>query len=139
MLAALVVGMLTAALPSHAFNSSYYQVTGPSLFWNLTNPPVSISTNVVNPGTRAIRFFLASDAYSPTNKTNELNAIRASFAQWQSIPGSIIKFEEAGLVPPRGSRPIAFPVRPPAITMTRACSRPTSKRSFTGTTRHLPC
>ena len=101
MLAALVVGMLTAALPSHAFNSSYYQVTGPSLFWNLTNPPVSISTNVVNPGTRAIRFFFASDAYSPTNKTNELNAIRASFAQWQSIPGTVIKFEEAGLIPPR--------------------------------------
>ena len=96
--AALVVS-LTAQL--HAFNPTIYAPTNVKLFWNLTNPPVDISTNVVNPTTRAIRFYFASDAYSATNQVNELNAVRASFAQWQSIPGTSVKFEEAGLVPPR--------------------------------------
>src|SRR5205814_2606430 len=59
-----------------------------------------ISTNVVNPVTKAVRFFLAADAYSTTNTTAELNAVRASFAQWQSIPGTFLKFEDAGLVAP---------------------------------------
>ena len=96
--AALLV-LLTAQL--HAFNSTIYAPTNVKLYWNLTNPPVDISTNAVNPATRAIRFHFASDAYSATNQVNELNAVRASFAQWQSIPGTIVKFEEAGLVPPR--------------------------------------
>ncbi|MBT3615527.1 MAG: matrixin family metalloprotease, partial [Verrucomicrobia bacterium] len=30
----------------------------------------------------------------------ELNAIRSAVGQWQSVPGTILKFEEAGLVPP---------------------------------------
>src|SRR5205814_6476410 len=30
----------------------------------------------------------------------ELNAVRASFAQWQSIPGTTLRFEDAGLLPP---------------------------------------
>jgi len=90
----------TLAEPLVAFNNAYVNGTGPSLFWNLTNPPANISTNIVNPSTRAIRYYFASDAYSATNTTNELNALRASFAQWQSIPGTIIKFEEAGFVAP---------------------------------------
>ncbi|MBU6402910.1 MAG: matrixin family metalloprotease, partial [Verrucomicrobia bacterium] len=35
-----------------------------------------------------------------TNATAELNAVRAAFAQWQAVPGSILKFEDAGLVAP---------------------------------------
>jgi len=66
--------------------------------WDLVNLNPSVSTNVVNPATRAIRYFLAADAYSATNTDAELNAIRASFAQWQAIPGTLLKFEDAGLV-----------------------------------------
>ena len=43
-------------------------------------PDPSVDTNVVNPNTKAIRYFLASDAYSTTNTAAELNALRASFA-----------------------------------------------------------
>ena len=92
--------LLLLATPVLAFDSSFYNVTGPPLFWNQTNPPTDISTNVLNPASGAIRFFLAADAYSPTNTANELNALRASFGQWQSIPGATIKIEEAGLVAP---------------------------------------
>ncbi|PYK99854.1 MAG: hypothetical protein DME19_07165 [Verrucomicrobia bacterium] len=59
-----------------------------------------VHTNVVNPATRSVRFFLAADAYSAANATTELNAVRASFAQWQAIPGTFLKFEDAGLVAP---------------------------------------
>ena len=59
-----------------------------------------VHTNVVNPVTKGIRYFLASDAYSAANATAELNAVRASFAQWQAIAGTILKFEDAGLVAP---------------------------------------
>jgi hypothetical protein len=99
---ALFCAALSLLVPrTHAFNSSAVNGNGPTLFWNLTNPPANISTNLVNPSTKAIRFFFASDAYSAANKTNELNAVRASFAQWQSIPGTLVKFEEAGLIAPR--------------------------------------
>jgi hypothetical protein len=50
--------------------------------------------------TRAVRYFLASDAYSATNAAAELNALRASFAQWQAVAVTVLKFEDAGLVAP---------------------------------------
>ena len=68
--------------------------------WSLVTPPVSVPTNSVNRTTKAIRYFIASDGYSTTNTAAELNAVRASFAQWQSIPGILLKFEEGGLVAP---------------------------------------
>lgn len=71
-----------------------------SRHWSLATLDSRVSTNVVNPATRAIRYFLASDAYSTTNQVAELNALRAAFAQWQAIPGTILKFEDAGLVAP---------------------------------------
>ena len=82
---------------------------GDPLRWHLNplEPPVppnppdqGVHTNVVNPVTKAIRYFLASDAYSTANAPVELNAVRASFAQWQSVPGTLLKFEEGGLVAP---------------------------------------
>ena len=69
--------------------------------WNLLTPQAGVSTNVVNTNTHAIRFFLASDGYSTTNTAAELNALRASFGQWQSISGTYLKFEDAGLVGPQ--------------------------------------
>jgi hypothetical protein len=74
--------------------------TGEPLRWHLDPPDPDVHTNLVNPVSKAIRFFLAADAYSAANATAELNAIRASFGQWQSIPGTILRFEDAGLVAP---------------------------------------
>jgi hypothetical protein len=71
--------------------------------WNLLTPQPQVSTNVVNTNTKAIRYFLASDGFSPENTTAELNAVRAAFAQWQAISGTHLKFEEAGLAPPQTS------------------------------------
>ncbi|MBC8003676.1 MAG: carboxypeptidase regulatory-like domain-containing protein, partial [Opitutaceae bacterium] len=68
--------------------------------WSLATPSPSVPTNSVNRTTKAIRYFIASDGYSTTNSAAELNAVRASFGQWQSIPGTHLKFEEGGLVAP---------------------------------------
>jgi hypothetical protein len=68
--------------------------------WELVNLNLNVHTNVVNRTTRAVRYFLASDGYSTTNTTAELNALRASFDQWQLISGTTLKFEDAGLVAP---------------------------------------
>lgn len=68
--------------------------------WDLITVPGSVHTNVVNPNTHAVRYFLASDAWSATNTVAELNALRATFAQWQSVSGTYLKFEDAGTVAP---------------------------------------
>ncbi|HMJ91432.1 MAG TPA: matrixin family metalloprotease, partial [Candidatus Acidoferrum sp.] len=52
---------------------------------------------VVNRNTKAIRYFLGANGYTTTNTAAELNALRASFAQWQAISGTVLKFEEGGL------------------------------------------
>jgi hypothetical protein len=77
-----------------------YNASGQPGRWNLEKPSASVSTNVVNPKTKAIRFFLGSDTASSDNRTAELNAILASFAQWQSVPGTSLKFEQGGLLDP---------------------------------------
>ncbi len=74
--------------------------SGAQKHWDLVTVPDLIATNVVNPNTRAIRFFLASDGWSSSNTAAELNALRAGFAQWQAVPGTILKFEDAGLAAP---------------------------------------
>lgn len=68
--------------------------------WSLLTSNPNVSTNVVNPSTKAIRFFLASDGFSTTNTAAELNALRAAFGQWQAVPNTHLKFEEAGLTAP---------------------------------------
>jgi hypothetical protein len=68
------------------------------LHWELAAVNMNVHTNVVNRNTRAIRYFLGSDGWSVTNTAAELNALRASFAQWQSVSGTILKFEDAGTV-----------------------------------------
>ena len=74
--------------------------SGHPLRWDLLTTPVSVSTNVVNRTTHAVRYFLGSDAYSATNTAAELNAVRAAFGQWQAVSDSHLKFEDAGLVVP---------------------------------------
>lgn len=97
------VSLLSAAL-CLATNAQAYVTfvnnQGNPLRWNLTSPPAFVHTNVVNRNSRAVRYFIAADAFSERNRTAELNAVRASFGQWQSIPGALLKFEEGGLVNP---------------------------------------
>ncbi len=69
------------------------------LRWNVNS--TAAHTNVVDRVTKKVRYFIASDAYSAANKTNEINAIRASFDQWSSVPGSKLQFEEGGFVGPQ--------------------------------------
>jgi hypothetical protein len=68
--------------------------------WDLVTLPGFVHTNVVNRTTKAIRYYLAADAYSSTNTAAELNAVRACLAQWQAVPGTSVKFEEGGLLAP---------------------------------------
>jgi hypothetical protein len=84
-------------VPLEAFTS--YVANGHYLRWDLQNPGL-YSPNLVNPATRAIRFYIASDAYSGVNREAELNAVRACFDQWQSVPGTAVRFEFAGLSTP---------------------------------------
>lgn len=70
------------------------------LRWKLQSLDPDVPPNSVNRATRAIRYFLARDGYSTTNTAAELNSVRAAFQQWQAVPGSVLKFEEAGLVAP---------------------------------------
>ncbi len=90
---------LVTATQVHAFVMDV-NPAGQRQHWNLLTPTPGVSTNVLNPNSKAIRYFLAADAFSTTNTAAELNAVRASFAQWQSVPGTHLKFEDAGLVAP---------------------------------------
>lgn len=67
--------------------------------WNVNTN--SAHTNVVNPFTKKVRYFIASDTYSAANRTNEVMAIRSCFDQWQSVPGAKLQFEAAGFAPPQ--------------------------------------
>jgi len=78
----------------------FYNVGTSVLKWNVNSPKVS--STAVNPTTKAIRYYIASDGYSPANRENEINAVKACFDQWQSIPGAKVRFEFAGLVSPEG-------------------------------------
>ena len=90
---------LASALFTRAFVLDQ-DAQGRYLRWDLTAPPGSTSTNVVNPTTHAIRFFIGANAYSATNRAAELNVVRDCFAQWQAVSGIVLKFEEGGLMGP---------------------------------------
>ena len=91
--------LVATVLPLVAFVQSRTG-TGVPKRWELVTVNAAVHTNVVNRNTRAIRYFLASDGFSVTNTAAELNALRATFAQWQSVSGTILKFEDAGTVAP---------------------------------------
>lgn len=91
--------LLGASLWSlHAFVLDYDENHHP-LRWDLLGLPGLVKTNSVNPAARAIRYYVAEDAYSLTNRAAEIQAVRASFEQWQAVPGTHLKFEFAGLAP----------------------------------------
>ena len=94
--------VLLATSVSHAFVSATDLQTGAPLRWRLAEPgpATHAPAAAAKPGTNVIRFHLATDGFSATNTANELNAVRAAFGQWQSIPGTALRFEEAGLIPP---------------------------------------
>ena len=94
---AFFAAFLSGVFTAQAF-VTYVDEAGNVARWNLVTP--NTHTNVVNPRTKAIRYFVASEAYSAANRTAELNAVRACFAQWQSVPGTLLKFEEGGLAGP---------------------------------------
>ena len=91
--------MLFATLTVRAYVLNY-DSGGMAERWDLSGTNSLVSTNIVNRNTRAIRYFLSGKGYSTTNTAAELNALRASFAQWQAISGTTLKFEEAGVVNP---------------------------------------
>src|SRR5207244_948571 len=68
--------------------------------WNFASPNPSVPTNSFNSFTHAIRYYIASDGFSVTNTAAEINAVRSVFGQWQSVPNTVIKFEEVGLKAP---------------------------------------
>jgi hypothetical protein len=92
--------VLLAGAPASRAYVLNLNLLGNARHWNFFNPDSSISANVLNTNTHAIRFFLASDGWSATNTAAELDAVRAAFGQWQAVPGTYIKFEDAGLVSP---------------------------------------
>lgn len=67
--------------------------------WDLSDSSPA-HTNTFNRSSRAIRFFMSSDAWSTSNRVAELNALRASFGQWQAVSGTALRFEEGGVLPP---------------------------------------
>lgn len=89
----LFAAVLAGSLPVFAF-SPYYS-GGRVARWDVNFS--GYDPNVFNASTKTIRYFIGSDTWSTVNRTAELNAIRASFAQWQAISGTTLKFEEAGL------------------------------------------
>lgn len=90
--------LLVTGFSAHAFVTSVNSA-GNTRRWNLLTPSAAVHTNVVNTNSKAIRYYLASDAYSPANAAAELNALRAAFGQWQAISNTHLKFEAAGLAP----------------------------------------
>ncbi len=68
--------------------------------WRPQNPYFGIPDSVVDREEQAIIFHLAKDAFSEENREDELNAVRASFGQWQAVPGTILKFVEGPMVEP---------------------------------------
>src|SRR5882724_1769917 len=95
--ASLILLVGSATSPGFDFN---YNSSGNATHWAFNPPDPGISTNVFNRNTHAIRFYIASDGFSTTNTAAELNAVRNCFGQWQSVPNTIIKYEDAGLVAP---------------------------------------
>ena len=93
---AVALGLVHAATAFVLFKND----DGQPLRWRLDDVDPLVHQNVVNRDTRAIRYYLSRDAWSAKNAEAEVNGIRAAIGQWQSVPGTILKFEEGGLVPP---------------------------------------
>ena len=95
----LVVLTIFSMLLAHSCGAFVFSRTaaGNVRKWQLENLNLNVHTNSLNRSTRAIRYYLG--AYSATNTAAELNALRVAFDQWQLVPGTSLRFEEAGLTP----------------------------------------
>ena len=92
----LALGLAKAAMAFVLFKNE----NGEPLRWRLDEPDPLVHPNVVNQETLAIRIHLAKDGWSDDNVESELNSIRSAAAQWQAVPGTILKFEEGELLEP---------------------------------------
>jgi hypothetical protein len=98
-----LVALLSVLCASEQLTSAFvvnWDEAGRARHWQLVPPDPSVHPNVLNRVSGAIRYYLASDAYSVTNATAELNAVRSAFAQWQAVPGGILRFEEMPVLAP---------------------------------------
>lgn len=94
---ALVGISLALALPS--FAAVVRTESGsPPLRWNFDRYLADFFPDQ-NPSTRAIRFHLGTLVSRGGVQSNEWNSVRAAFAQWQTVPGTKILFEEGAPVP----------------------------------------
>ena len=96
-LALVLTSLVVGGTSIHAYIANLNQ-NGFNTRWFLTQPSGLLPGNSVNRATHAIRIYLHNSAFSEANRESELNAVRSAFGQWQSIPGTSIKFEEAGLL-----------------------------------------
>lgn len=92
---AVALGLVGAGGFSGSAAVSQYAANGQALRWNFDSYDAGAEP-VQNPTTLAIRYTLAAEGYSSTNRAAELNAVRSAFAQWQAVPGTKVKFEEFG-------------------------------------------
>ncbi|MBX3744100.1 MAG: matrixin family metalloprotease [Verrucomicrobiae bacterium] len=63
--------------------------------WALNPPDTRVSVNAVNRTARAIRYRLDTAGSPAGNALAELMAVRTAFDQWQAVPGTLLRFEEA--------------------------------------------
>jgi hypothetical protein len=87
--------ILMAAMCTASAFSPYY-ANGQPARWDFNY--TGFDPRAFNTTTKAIKFYIGNTA-TTANRTAELNAVRASFAQWQAISGTVLKFEEAGSAP----------------------------------------
>ncbi len=96
---ALVALLLLTPHPTRAF-VSLTTSGGAILHWDFDEPAFGVGESIFNSQTRAIRFHLASDAFSESHREAELNVLREAFGQWNAVPNSFLKFEEGALISP---------------------------------------
>ena len=80
------LGLTNAAMAFVLFKNE----DGKPLRWRIDELDPRVDPNVVNPDTCAIRYYLASDAWSEQNAEVELNAVRTAIGQWQSVPQTVL-------------------------------------------------
>lgn len=66
--------------------------------WALNPTDGRVPATSVNARTRAIIYHLDAAGWSAAGASNELDAVRCAFDQWQGVAGSVLKFEEGALV-----------------------------------------
>ncbi|HTI72285.1 MAG TPA: matrixin family metalloprotease [Candidatus Limnocylindria bacterium] len=94
----LLATLYLLACTAHAFTREQYS-DGVQLGWNLTTyDHTTPASPDQNPVTLAIRYRLGIEGSGHNNASNELNSVRSALAQWAAIPGTKIRFEEAGYV-----------------------------------------